>query len=72
MTTKKTARQRFGVNLKTARKAAGFTQDALAREVGMTLNTIVRWERGEREPDTLAMMEVVAAAVGMTITELLE
>ena len=72
MTTKKTTRQRFGANLKAARKAAGFTQDALAREVGMTLNTIVRWERGEREPDTLAMMEVVAAAVGMTITELLK
>jgi predicted ATPase len=34
--------------LRTRRKALGLSQQALARAVGVTTNTIARWERGER------------------------
>lgn len=71
--TKETTRQRFGGNLKAAREAIeGLTQEKLAHQIGVTVNTVARWERGEREPDTLALVEVVAQAVGKTASQLLE
>jgi len=73
MATKATTRQRFGFNLKAARVAiVGLSQEKLAHQIGVTVNTVARWERGEREPDTLAQVEVVARAVGKTVGELLE
>lgn len=33
-----------------ARKAAGFTQDALAARVGVERTTVYRWEAGETTP----------------------
>jgi transcriptional regulator with XRE-family HTH domain len=32
------------------RKAAGFSQEALAGELGIERSTVVRWESGETEP----------------------
>lgn len=36
-----------GKELRKRRKALGLTQEALAGELGVTANTIARWERGE-------------------------
>ena len=36
--------------LVTARKAAGFTQEALAARLGVERSTVYRWETGETSP----------------------
>lgn len=36
--------------VKTIRTAAGFTQERLARELGVSITTVGGWERGERAP----------------------
>jgi DNA-binding XRE family transcriptional regulator len=35
--------------LRAARKAAGLSQESLARALGMSLSSVVRWESGRRE-----------------------
>lgn len=37
-----------GPELKERREALGLTQEALARELGLVVSTISRWERGDR------------------------
>lgn len=37
--------------IKQARSTSGFTQDQLAAKLGVSRNTVKRWETGEREPD---------------------
>ncbi len=44
----------IGPRLRGARQARGHTQEQAAREIGVTLNPVARWERGEQEPSTLA------------------
>ncbi len=36
-----------GLDLKAEREATGLTQQALADALGVTANTIARWERGD-------------------------
>lgn len=38
--------QGFGKRLKQAREQAGFTQEQLAEDVGVTRQAISRWEQG--------------------------
>lgn len=40
----------FGERLKRLRKAAGLTQAALAERAGVSLNSVSRWEIGDRQP----------------------
>lgn len=40
----------FGKNLRFALKAADITQEALAREVGVTLRSVQGWVSGDSEP----------------------
>ena len=39
-----------GIQIKELRKNLGYTQDRLAEEVGLTPNTIARYERDELKP----------------------
>jgi HTH-type transcriptional regulator/antitoxin HipB len=41
----------FGARVRRHRKAAGYSQEALARELGVSLFTVSRWERGANKPD---------------------
>jgi len=41
-----------GEEIKNLRKALGYTQAKLAEEVGITANTIARYERGELKPSS--------------------
>ena len=41
-------------NLKYFRKLKGWTQEELARNLGVTLNTVQRWEMGKTKPSPLA------------------
>lgn len=45
--------------VKTLRKKAGWTQEDLAREIGVSLSTVQRWERQGGEPTRLARRELV-------------
>jgi putative transcriptional regulator len=41
--------------LKYCRQRKGWTQEQLARSVGVSLNTVQRWESGKTHPSPLAM-----------------
>lgn len=41
------------------RKTAGWTQEDLAREIGVSLSTVQRWERQGGEPTRLARRELI-------------
>lgn len=36
--------------IKLAREAAGFTQEKLAEEIGVSRNAVAKWENGKNEP----------------------
>jgi transcriptional regulator with XRE-family HTH domain len=40
----------FSAGLKSVRKTEGMTQAGLARLVGVSVDTVRRWEAGSREP----------------------
>jgi len=41
--------------LKHCRQAKGWTQEQLARNIGVSWNTVQRWESGKTSPSPLAM-----------------
>ncbi|MFC1979581.1 helix-turn-helix domain-containing protein, partial [Chloroflexota bacterium] len=41
--------------IKHCRKGKGLTQEQLASQIGVTLNTVQRWEAGKNNPSPLAM-----------------
>jgi transcriptional regulator with XRE-family HTH domain len=45
-------------DLKYFRKAKGWTQEELARRLGVTLNTVQRWEMGKTKPSPLAKEKI--------------
>ena len=60
----------FGKNLRALRRARELTQEALAERLGVSFQTVSKWERGETLPDIAALPEV-AAFFGVTIDALL-
>lgn len=60
----------FGTFIATERRKAGMTQQALADQLHVTDKAVSKWERGLCYPD-LTLMEQLAAALGLTITELM-
>ncbi len=48
----------IGTKLSTARKNAGFTQEAMAEKLGVTPQAISTWERNENIPDTRNLIEL--------------
>lgn len=54
----------YDSRLRDARLNAGLSQEALAREVGVSRQTIVNIERGESEPKVLLAI-AIAVAVGL-------
>jgi transcriptional regulator with XRE-family HTH domain len=48
----------FGVWLKVEREARDWTQAELAQHIGVSANTVARWERGEVTPSALAQAGV--------------
>ena len=45
-------------NIKTYRNSKGWSQEQLARQVGVSLNTVQRWESGKSMPSPLAMVRL--------------
>lgn len=57
---------KIGVKLKEARKAAGMSQETLARRCGMSFNTYSRIERGVTGT-TVATLERIALELGLEV-----
>jgi putative transcriptional regulator len=45
--------------IKQIRIAKGMSQEQLARELGVALNTVQRWESGKTHPSPLAMERIL-------------
>ena len=58
----------MGEKLRAARKAAGWTQEELAEQVGCLQKDIARWEAG-REPKALTLKKL-ALALGCKMEDL--
>lgn len=63
--------ERFGRNLKQARKRRGWTQEDLGHAAGLHSTEIGRLERGDREP-RLSTIVKLARALKITAADLLD
>jgi putative transcriptional regulator len=59
----------FTSNVKIHREKVGLTQEALARELGVSRQTVVNMERGSNEPKVLLAI-ALAAVLGVAVGEL--
>ena len=59
----------IGENIQFFRKAGGMTQEGLAEKVGVSRQTIAKWEAGESTPD-LALARKLANTLDVTLDEL--
>ncbi|MEO6389347.1 MAG: helix-turn-helix transcriptional regulator [Croceibacterium sp.] len=62
---------RFGINVRKARKEAGYSQEALADLAEVARSYMSDVERGVRNP-TLKVVERIAATLGVEASRLLE
>ena len=53
-------------NIQTLRRAKGLTQEVLAHRVGVSRQTVAKWEAGESVPD-LANGSALAESLGVTL-----
>jgi len=60
----------FSENIKKLRRSADITQDKLAEFIGVTPQTVSKWERAETYPD-IETLPTIANYFGVTIDELL-
>ena len=58
-------------NIRILRKKRNLTQESLAEQVGVTRQTIAKWESGESAPD-LPLAGKLAAALDVTLDDLVE
>ena len=49
---------RLGENIRTLRKAAGLTQEALAEALGVTTGAVYKWESGRAMPELELLVEI--------------
>ena len=59
----------IGNQIKQLRSRKGMTQEALAAHLGVTAQTVSKWERGAATPD-IALLPAISAYFGVTIDEL--
>ena len=59
----------FGTKIKTLRNKRGITQEALAKAMGVTPQTVSKWENDVTMPD-VALLPELSVFFGVTIDEL--
>lgn len=59
----------IGANIQTTRQAVGLTQEQLAEAVGVSRQTVAKWESGDTSPD-LGHAAALAEALGCTVDAL--
>lgn len=52
--------------LKTLRQRRAISQEELARLIGVSVRTVVRWEQGYSQPSPLALARLQALNLGQT------
>jgi putative transcriptional regulator len=60
---------RYTSQVRKYREAAGYSQERLARELGVTRQTVANIERGSSEPKVLLAL-AIAALLGVALSEL--
>ena len=61
----------LGESLLNARKSKGLTQEAVAEKLGVSRQTVSKWETGETLPD-IRQSKRLAALYGVTLDELID
>ena len=62
---------RFAQNLKTLRTEKGMTQDMLAENLGVSAQSVSRWETGVTYPD-IELLPIIASLFGVSVDTLLD
>ena len=60
----------FGENIRNMRKAKGLTQEEFANDIGVSFQTVSKWERGDSYPD-ITMLPIIAGYFEPTVDDLL-
>lgn len=61
---------KFGEKIRELRKERGITIYEMATRLGVSRNTLTNWERGEKEPHAIAMLEEIAKILKVPLKEI--
>lgn len=64
--------EKFGERIRELRKNRGLTIYELAMRLGISRNTLTSWERGEKEPCGITLLEDMANVLQVSLRNLLE
>ena len=64
--------ENFGERLRELRKERGLTSYELATRLGISRNTLTNWERGEKEPHAVEILEEMAKILQVPLKSLLK
>lgn len=62
----------FGERIRELRKERGLTSYEMATRLGISRNTLTNWERGEKEPHAVEILEEMADILQVPLKSLLE
>ena len=62
----------FGERLRELRKERGITGYEMAAKLGISRNTLSSWERGDREPHAIELLEEMAKILKVSLRMLIE
>lgn len=63
--------ENFGEKIRELRKERGITSYEMATKLGISRNTLTNWERGEKEPHAVEILEEMAEILKVPLQELL-
>jgi len=63
--------ENFGEKIRELRKERGITSYEMATKLGISRNTLTNWERGEKEPHAVEILEEMSAILNVPLQELL-
>ena len=61
----------FGERIRELRKERGMTSYEMATKLGISRNTLTNWERGEKEPHAVEILEEMSEILKVPLQELL-
>ena len=64
--------ENFGERIRDLRKERGLTSYEMATKLGISRNTLTNWERGEKEPHAVEILEEMAEILQVPLKILLE
>ena len=64
--------EKFGERIKELRKERGITSYEMATRLGISRNTLTNWERGNKEPHAVEILEEMAKILEVPLKYLLE